>query len=76
MCSQRKPSLYWQTIWHGNKEFICNAGDLGSNPGFGRSSGEGNGHPYQNFGLENSIDSGAWRATGHHGTKSQTLLGD
>ena len=53
-----------------------NAKDPDSVPGFGRSSGEGNGHPYQNFGLENSIDSGAWRATGHHGTKSQTLLGD
>ena len=53
-----------------------NAKDPGSVPGFGRSSGEGTGHPYQNFCLENSIDSGAWRATGHHGTKSQTLLGD
>ena len=27
------------------KESACNAGDLGSIPGLGRSSGEGNGHP-------------------------------
>ena len=25
------------------KEFVCNAGDLGSTPGLGRSRGEGNG---------------------------------
>ena len=29
------------------KEFDCNAGDLGSVPGLGRSPGEGNGHPLQ-----------------------------
>ena len=34
----------------------CNAGDLGSIHGFGRSPGEGNGHPLQNSGLENSMD--------------------
>ena len=27
------------------KESACNAGDLGSNPGLGRSPGEGNGNP-------------------------------
>ena len=27
------------------KEFTCNAGDLGSIPGLGRSPGEGNGNP-------------------------------
>ena len=27
------------------KEFACNAGDLGSIPGLGRSSGEGKGYP-------------------------------
>ena len=76
MCSQRKPSLYWQTIWHGNKEFICNAGDLGSNPGFGRSSGEGNGNPLQYSCLENSMDRGVWQATAHGVTKSRTQLSD
>ena len=38
------------------KEPTCNAGDLGSIPGLGRSSGEGNGYPLQYAGLENSMD--------------------
>ena len=29
------------------KESACNAGDLGSIPGLGRSPGEGNGNPHQ-----------------------------
>ena len=36
-----------------------NAGDLGSIPGSGRSSGEGNGNPLQYSCLENSKDRGA-----------------
>ena len=35
-------------------------GDLGSIPGLGRSSGEGNGNPLQYFCLENPLDRGAW----------------
>ena len=38
------------------KESACNAGDLGSIPGFGRSLGEGKGYPLQYSGLENSMD--------------------
>ena len=38
------------------KEYACNAGDLGSIPGLGRSPGEGKGHPLQYSGLENSMD--------------------
>ena len=38
------------------KESICNAGDLGSIPGLGRSPGEGNGSPLQYSDLENSMD--------------------
>ena len=30
-----------------DKESACNSGDLGSNPGLGRSPGEGNGYPLQ-----------------------------
>ena len=37
------------------KESTCNAGDLGSIPGLGRSTGEGNGYPLQYSGLENSM---------------------
>ena len=36
------------------KESACHAGDLGLNPGLGRSLGEGKGYPFQYFGLENS----------------------
>ena len=38
------------------KESACNAGDLGSIPGLGRSPGEGKGYPLQYSGLENSVD--------------------
>ena len=38
------------------KEPSCNAGELGSIPGFGRSPGEGNHYPLQYFGLENYMD--------------------
>ena len=40
-----------------DKESTCNAGDLGSIPGLGRSPGEGKGYPLQYSGLENSMDS-------------------
>ena len=49
------------------KESACNAGDLGSIPGLGRSFGEGKGYPLQYSGLENSID-----CVVHGVTKSQT----
>ena len=51
------------------KESTCNAGDLGSIPGLGRSSGEGKGYPLQYSGLENSMD-----YTVHGVSKSQTRL--
>ena len=38
------------------KESACNAGNLGSVPELGRSSGEVNGYPLQDSGLENSMD--------------------
>ena len=46
------------------KASACNAGDLGSIPGSGRSPG-GNGNPLQYSCLENSMDRGAWQATIH-----------
>ena len=55
------------------KESACDAGDHGSIPELGRSSGEGNGNPLQYSCLENSMDREAWQATfvglqrvGHH----------
>ena len=35
-------------------------GGIGSVPGSGRSSGEGNGNPFQYSCLENPMDRGAW----------------
>ena len=42
------------------KAFACNAGDMVSIPGSGRSPGEENGNPLQYSCLENSMDAGAW----------------
>ena len=58
------------------KESACNAGDLTSIPGSGRSLGEGNGYPLQYSCLENSVDRGAWWATVLGVTESRTQLSD
>ena len=47
------------------KESACNAGDVGSIPGSGRSPGEGTGSPLQYSCLENPMDRGTWWATVH-----------
>ena len=49
-------------------------GDTGSIPGSGRSSGGGNGNPFQFSCLGNPMDRGAWRATVHRVAKSWTQL--
>ena len=69
------PNLYIKTLPHNvvaldggafgrwdsdSKEPACDAGDLGSIPGLGRSPGEGHGYPLQNSCLENPRDGGAW----------------
>ena len=41
------------------KESACNAGDVGSIPGLGRSPGEKSGYPLQYFCLENPMHRGA-----------------
>ena len=43
-----------------NPESACNAGDLGSIPGLGRSPGEGKGYPLQYSGLENHVLYSPW----------------
>ena len=59
-----------------SKEFACNAADLGLISGSRRSPGEGNGYLLQYSCLENSMDRGAWLATVHGVTKSQTQTRD
>ena len=48
-------NLQFQGFPHSSvgKKSACNAGDLGSIPGSGRSPGEGNGNPLQYSSLEN-----------------------
>ena len=56
------------------EESDCNAGDLGWIPGSGRFPGEGSGNPLQYSCLGNPMDRGAWRATVHGVSKSQTRV--
>ena len=59
------------------KESACNAEDLGSIPGLGRSPGEGNGNPLQFSCLENSRDrERSLAGFSRWVTKSQTRLSD
>ena len=53
------------------KESACNAEDLGSIPGLGRSPGEGRGYLLQYSDLEDSMD-----CIGNGVAKSQTQLND
>ena len=60
-------SLLWSTLsnfgFPGGPDGIasvCSAGDPGSIPGLGRSTGEGNGSPLQYSCLENPMDGRAW----------------
>jgi len=45
--------------------------DEGSNPGLGRSLGEGNGNPLQYYCLGNPMDRGDWRARVHGVVKNR-----
>ena len=57
------------------KNLCANAGDKGDSgsiPGLGRSPGGGHGNPLQHSCLKNPLDRGAWLATVHKFTKSQT----
>ena len=56
------------------KNLPANARDMASIPGSGISPEEGIGNPLQYFSLGNPIDRGAWWATVHGVTKSQTQL--
>ena len=80
--------ISWVIAWHQlegvgcpggmpGKELPANTGDVrdvGLIPGSGRSSAGGHGNPLQYSCLENPTDRGAWWATVHGVTKSQTWL--
>ena len=56
--------------WLSSEESACQAGDVYSIPGLGRSPGEGNGNPLHSC-LGNHMDRGAWLATVDGVSKSQ-----
>ena len=62
--------------WLRCKDSACKEGDSCSITASGRSPGGGHGNPLQYPSLENSVDRGAWWATVHMVTKSQTRLSD
>ena len=65
--------IYWFSLFGSDgKESACNAGDPGSIPGLERSPGEGNSNSLQYSYLENPRNRGAWWATVHGVTESQT----
>ena len=82
--SPRHYSVEWKLICvlgfsggSNSKESACNAGDLGSTPGLGRSLGKGNGNLLQYSCPKNSVNRRAWRATVHRDSpqaKSWTWL--
>ena len=55
--------LYGFSSGSDGKESACNAGDVASIPGLGRSPGERSGTPLQGSCLENPMDRGTWPAT-------------
>ena len=67
-----KPSFGFLGFPGGN---ACNAGDLASAPGSGRSPGEENGNPLLYSSLENPMDRGTWR-TRVHRVATDTLRHD
>ena len=67
---EQSDSIVYMCSSSDGKASACNAGDLGSIPGSGRSPGEGNGNPLQYSCLENSMDRGAWQATVHRVAES------
>ena len=64
--------LWYIQRWFSGKESACR--NKRSVPGWGRSPGGGNGNPLQYSCLENPMNRGAWWATVHGVSNSQTQL--
>ena len=60
--------------WLSGKESSSQCRRCGFNPWMGKIPGEGNGNPLQYPRLGNPMDRGAWQATVHGVSKSQTQL--
>ena len=71
-----KISVHGASVVAQTAKSAWNAGDPGLFPGWERSPGEGNGNPLWYSCLENPMNRGAWQATVHEVTKSQTRLSD
>ena len=56
ICCRSLYSAFGLARWLSGKESTCNAGDAGSIPGSGKTSGEGNGNPLQYSCLGNTMD--------------------
>ena len=56
------------------KESACHAGDPGSIPGSGRSTGGGHGNPLQYSCPENPMDRGVWSAAVHGVAKESDMI--
>ena len=67
-------SQYGLPWWLSGKESACNAGDLGSIPGSGRSPGGGHGNPLQYSCLGTPMDRGARQTIVHRIAQSWTRL--
>ena len=70
----RRPTARASQVTSVVKNLSASVGDLGLISGSERSSGGGNGNPFQYSCLENFTDRGAWWAAVHGVTKSQTCL--
>ena len=66
---QTSSSIVELPCWLKGKESACNAGDLHSIPGSGKSPGEGNGYPLQYSCPEDSKNRRTWQAIVHAVTK-------
>ena len=55
------------------KKSACNAGDVGSISGSGKSLRKENGNPLQYSYLGNTMDRGAWQAIVHRVTKESVM---
>ena len=81
---KEKDKYHGMSLLHGGfpggtvvTNLLANTGvlrDMDSIPGLGRSPGKGKDNPIQCSVLENPMDRGAWWATVHGITKSQTQL--